>query len=160
MDGRVAQLHRSIRTARRMTLGLVEHIPHEQWTLQPVPGMNHVSWTLMHLLIAEDWGPTALGDPRRPWGEIYDVLVGRGPVPDGWPEPDAILAALEASHARFLHALSGISDADLDRETSGAIAEYAPTLGTVLDSHIWHEGFHCGQLSVIRKSLALPPRFG
>lgn len=161
-SSRIAQITRSVRTARDMTLGLVADVPPEQWTFQPLPGVNHVAWCLLHLLLAEDWGPTALGDPRRLWGDRYGSLVAQGPIADPAAYPDAatVLNGLRQTHERFLALLEGVSDADLDRPTSGAISQFAPDLGTLLYSHVWHEGFHGGQIAVVRKALGLPPKFG
>lgn len=154
------QIRQSLTTARRMTLGLVEATPEEHWLHQPCPGANHVTWTLIHLTLADDWGPTSMGDPRRPWVEKWDALLSRGPVPDGWPPHGEILDALSSAHDRFLACVASLSDADLDRPTAGTLADYAPDLACLLHSHIWHEAFHAGQIAVIRKSIGLPPRFG
>lgn len=159
---RVEQIRHSLRTARRMTLGLLDGVPPQRWTWQSFPGQNHVAWTLMHLVIADDWGPTSLGDPSKRFVDRFGDLVGGGPdqAPDVWPSADDILRMMDEAHERFLACFDGITDTDLDRKTAGAIAEYAPDLGCLLDSHVWHEGFHGGQISVIRKGLGLPPRFG
>ncbi|MBM3462843.1 MAG: DinB family protein, partial [Armatimonadetes bacterium] len=82
METRVGQIVHSVRTARRMTLGFIDGIPGDDWFAQPIPGMNHIAWNLMHLMLAEDWGPTALGDPARPWVARYGDLVGQGPLAD------------------------------------------------------------------------------
>lgn len=162
MNDRVQQIRHGIQTARRMTLGLIEDVPTDRWTWQSFAGQNHVAWTLMHLALSDDWGPTALGRPEKQFVGRYGELVAAGPSADpaGWPRADEILDILSNAHARFLACLDEIQDADLARKTSGPIAQYAPDLGTVLTSHIWHEGFHDGQLSVIRKALGMPPRFG
>ncbi len=161
MNGRVSQLRTGIVTARRQTLGLVESIPDHLWTWQPFEGANHVAWTLLHLLVAQDWGPTALGDPQRDHA-CHDELLARGPLSDRalYPGREEILEALARSQARFLERLDEIDEHDLSRETSGPIAAFAPNLGCVLDAHIWHEGFHAGQIAVIRKALGLPVAFG
>jgi DinB superfamily len=159
---RIAQLRQSIDTARRMTLGLIEDIPDDQWTYQPFAGANHVAFNLLHLLVSSDWGPTALGDPAHPWVDLFEGVLKQGPLVDraSYPPKEVLLEALAAAQARFTGLLDRLRDEDLDRPTTGAIAEYAPTLGAVLDSHVWHEGFHCGEIAVIRKALGLGPRFG
>lgn len=145
-----------------MTLGLLEDIPPDRWCWQPLPGFNHAAWVAMHIALADDWGPTSLGQPEKRWVDRYGDLVSAGPADDTarWPSRDEIMAVMEASHERFMACFEGVTEADLERPTSGPIADFAPNLGTLLDSHIWHEGFHGGQLSVIRKALGLPPKFG
>jgi hypothetical protein len=158
---RIEQIACSLRTARRITLGLVEDVPRPRWTWQPVPGANHVAWTLVHLVVADDWGPASLGDPERRFAHYERFLEG-GPQDDParYPDPDELLQALGQAHERLLGRLGTLQEADLDRPLTGPLSRYAPDVGTVLHSHIWHEGFHAGQIAVIRKALGLPPRFG
>lgn len=145
-----------------MTCGLIEDIPHDRWTWQQFPGQNHVSWIILHLTLADDWGPTSLGRPQKQFVERWESFMKAGPDANAgaWPKPETLLSMFNQAHEHFLGCFEGVTDEDLERRTSGPIAEYAPNLGTILDSHIWHEGFHGGQISVIRKALGLPPRFG
>ena len=145
-----------------MTLGLLEGIPHDRWTWQAFEGQNHAAWIGLHLLISDDWGPVGLGHPETRWVDRWQALLDGGPDPDParWPSPASILEMMAQGHERYLACLSPLSDEDLSHPTRGALAEYAPVMGTLVDSHIWHEGFHGGQLSVIRKALRLPPVFG
>ena len=159
---RIQQLCAALRTARRMTLGLLADIPHEKWTWQLFEGQNHVAWTCLHLVLADDWGPTSVGQREKPFVDRWEALVSAGPDPDParWPSPDALLEMMAQAHARYLSCLEALTDDDLTRPTQGALAPFAPVFGCLVDSHVWHEGFHGGQIAVIRKALNLPPAWG
>lgn len=159
---RIEQLCTALRTSRRMTLGLLADIPHDRWTWQLFDGQNHVAWTCLHLVLSDDWGPTSLGQSEKCFVERWQDLVSAGPdpTPSRWPSAAALLEMLEQAHSRYLDCLGALTEADLSRPTGGALAEFAPVLGTLVDSHIWHEGFHGGQIAVIRKGLGLPPAWG
>lgn len=159
---RVQQICSALRTARRMTLGLVADFPHDRWIWQGFEGQNHVAWTCMHLVLSDDWGPTSVGQPEKRFVERWEPRVSAGPDPDpaAWPSPDEILEMMAQAHTRYLSCLEALTDDDLAHPTQGPLAEYAPVLGTLVDSHVWHEGFHGGQIAVIRKALKLPPAWG
>jgi uncharacterized damage-inducible protein DinB len=38
--------------------------------------------------------------------------------------------------------------------------KYAPTVADTISFFAWHEGYHAGQVSVLRKALGLPNAFG
>ena len=153
----------SIVTARNMTDGLLEGVAYRDWLRQPVPTGQHVLWIVGHLARADDWGLIALGLKSRLLDDIAEFFARGRPVtsdPQDYPAPEAVHEVYRASHQRFMDRLDVISDADLDRPTCGAIARFAPNLGTLLQSHVWHEGFHGGQLALIRRYLGLPVRWG
>ncbi|NDD29772.1 MAG: DinB family protein [Proteobacteria bacterium] len=159
---RVEQLCASLKTARRMTLGLLASLPPERWTWQGFPGQNHAAWIALHLAVADDWALVGMGRGEKRRLTAWDERVSGGPDADAarWPDRDEALVVLAEAHERYLAALHELTDADLIRPVEGALAEFAPEFGCLVDSHIWHEGFHGGQLSVVRKQLGLPPVWG
>lgn len=160
---RVQQHIHALRTARRITLQLLEGIASDAWLFQPIPTGQHALWIIGHLVTADDWGLISVGQPARHF-EHLDAPFGSGSpisaIAADYPPHDEVLSALYAAHERFMSGLERITDADLDRPTTGPIADYAPNLGTLLISHAWHEGFHSGQLALIRRALGLPVCMG
>lgn len=151
----------SVRTARRMTLGLLEGIAESDWLHQPVPDGQHVRWILGHLAIADDWALVSLGLPRQRT-QLDAYFTGRPitPDPNAYPQPQVLREHFDAAHEAYVSRLAAIDETDLQRTTSGPIADFAPNLATLVSSHVWHEGFHGGQLALIRRSLGLPVRWG
>lgn len=154
-----ARVH-SLKTARRITLGLLEGIAPADWFHQPVAGGQHVMWIVGHLTVADDWGLVSLGRERRLAGLSDSFGRTISSDPSRYPTIDEARRLLGIAHDALIERLNEIRQEDLRRSTSGPIAEFAPNLDTLLASHVWHEGFHGGQLALIRRSLGLPVRWG
>ncbi len=146
-----------------MTLGLLQQIEGNQWFAQVVPGGQHALWIAGHFAVADDLGLRSVGVERRFLEEFDGVFGGSAPVTGdagAYPDVPRVLRCVEEAHERFIGALERVTEADLARESSGAISEFAPDLGTLVSAHVWHEGFHTGQLALIRRGLGLPVCFG
>ena len=152
----------SLQTARRLTLGLLEGISLADWLYQPVANGQHVLWIVAHLTKSDDWALVSLGGSRRLTflDQYFNKALPIVSDATAYPSVEEVKALFDSAHHDFITRLSKIDESDLDRVTSGPIAEFAPNLGTLLVSHVWHEGFHCGQLAMIRRSLGLPVRWG
>ena len=153
----VAQLDKS----RTFTLGLADDFEGDQLVHQVFEGSNHCLWILGHLAVTDN---AVIGqiDPAKSIAlEGYWGTVGMGstPVPDAsqYPTRDDLLAVLAERRAVLLELVSGLTDADLDRATTGPFADFAPTIGELLRMVGWHEVMHAGQLSVVRRSLGFAP---
>lgn len=181
----------ALKTARRMTLGLLDGFTGAAWLHQPIPTGQHALWIVGHLALADDWGLLSVGRPPRQLAP-YDAFFSSGggesdqgegsgessgesgrtastatmpaapiiPDPAAYPPIEEVLHNFHQANERFLAALALVTEHDLARPTSGPISDFAPDLGTLLSSHIWHEGFHTGQLALIRRSLGMGIRFG
>src|SRR5262249_8276121 len=106
--------------------------------VRPAPGANHIAWQLGHLVAAEG----LLVAPQLP-GTSYPAL------PSGFAEKYGKETAGDDSPSHFLSkaqylemfnghrdvtkaAVAKLSDADLDKPTTGNMAQFAPTLGVLL----------------------------
>jgi uncharacterized damage-inducible protein DinB len=132
--------------------------------VRPVPGANHIAWQLGHLIHSE----CALGKelpgaayPELPTG-FADQHANKKHATDSdegfasKPEYAALFAKVrEATIAN----LDRVSDADLDRPSSGPVAKFAPTLGAVLTLMCNHSMMHAGQFTVVRRKLNKPVLF-
>jgi hypothetical protein len=153
----------ALHKARQQTFILVEDLSDEQMCLQSLPGENHPAWILGHLLLgdiyllsmlagqglSEDfpdllsrYGP---GSTPRQGGAMYEakaVLVER------LFQTDALRC--EAVRQKTLEELrQPIPDA--------VLAQAQPTIGHHLQTLVFHEGHHGGQLSSWRKAQGLSP---
>lgn len=156
-----AHIH-ALQTARRMTTGLLEGLAERHGLHQPVAGGQHALWIVGHLALADDWGLVSLGSARR-LASMDRFFAGSAPIAadaSAYPPVEEAMRCLESAHEGLITRLGEIDEADLDRMTSGPIAAFAPDLATLLMSHVWHEGFHTGQLALIRRSLGLAVRWG
>ncbi len=147
----------------KMLPALLDGIPDEQLTIQPIAGMNHPAWILGHLLGVEQKIAGSIADRMLKtqldanWGEVYGI--GSIPRPDRKMYKSKAfymdgLAQTAASIAAFINEKS---DADLDAPNSDPqFAPVFPTIAVVLAAVPTHRAYHSGQLATWRKAMGLP----
>lgn len=133
---------------------------------------NHVIWTLGHLAltmhrVAERFDGAALpasdfltGDGRQGDETRFDtesVCIGSQPMDDGtmYPTLSTGVRIFEGACDRFAAAVRGASDAKLD-ETINWHDGPLP-LWSLIARVCFHNGTHAGQLTDLRRALAMPP---
>jgi uncharacterized damage-inducible protein DinB len=128
---------------------------------RPGPGANHIAWQLGHLINAEE--------------ELLKIIPNAGtvPLPEGWDKQHGKENAAKdppvgyRTKAEYLDlyakvrentmkVLSSLSDADLDKPTTGRMAQFAPTWGVLLILIANHPMMHAGQIVVLRRKLGKP----
>jgi hypothetical protein len=133
--------------------------------VRPVPGANHAAWQV---------GQIALGDiflvrsafPDTPYPELppgasdlYGKVGAKQEGREGFLNKEEALKFFNDVRAATIAALEKVSDADLDRPTTGDLASFAPTLGHLFLAASNHTLMHGGQLTVIRRKLGKPVLF-
>ncbi len=150
--------------ARRQTLKLVDDIPADKLCHQPVPHANHAIWVLGHLAYSDDGFTAALGQRESVIDESWKELFGMGskPSPDAskYPSLDDIKAALKRTRKALIDWIESLDEQQLLTPLPEGWNVFAPNNAAVLPSLAWHEGFHAGQLSAVRRSLGLPSTMG
>lgn len=157
----------AIKTALTGTQGLlnwyVSDLSDEDLLVRPVPSANHTAWQLGHLIYAEkhlvkEQLPSATY-PELPAG--YDDKYGaKGATSDsGFGTKADYLALFTQCREATLAALARLSDADLDKPTTGNMAKYAPTLAAMFLLVSNHTLMHAGQFTVVRRKLGKPVLF-
>ncbi len=133
--------------------------------VRPVPGANHAAWQIGNVI----GGDVALIPEELP-GSVYPALPSgflelHGPDgakkdgPEGFLTKDGYLKLFNDVRAATIAAVGKLSDADLDRPTTGAFKQFAPTLGAMFLMVSNHTLMHAGQFSVIRRKLGKPVLF-
>lgn len=129
--------------------------------VRPVPGANHAAWQLGHLITAECMFCQQFGGtpPSLPAG--FAELHGKeGANKDqGFATKTEYLDLFKKARAATLAALETLTEADLDKPSTGNIAQVAPTLGKLLVLTAGHELMHAGQFTVLRRKLGKPVLF-
>lgn len=133
-------------------------------TLRPVPSANNIAWQMGHLIHSE---PELLGSmPGATYPELPATLkqdyTGKksGVVPPGGYLPKAqYLEWFTKMRTATLANVDRITDADLDRPTTGEMAKFAPNLGALLLLTANHTLMHAGQFTVVRRALNKPVLF-
>ncbi len=151
--------------ARSSTLKLIEDIPQDKLTFQPIPKTNHALWILGHCAVSDEHFPKAMGadggaalDPS--WGELFGM--GSTPVddPGKYPSLDEITGGMERAREALLEWFGSMDETKLLSPLPDDWKTFGPNFAGLMNTIAWHEGIHTGQLSAIRRALDLPSAFG
>jgi uncharacterized damage-inducible protein DinB len=131
--------------------------------VRPVPNANHIAWQLGHLLKSENQfiGQAGGTPPKLPdgWSDQYSKQTASQDPPKGFATKAQYLELLTKSREAMLSALATLSEADLDKPTTGDIAKFAPTVGSLFLLTANHTMMHAGQFTVLRRKLGKPVLF-
>ena len=141
--------------------GTLDDVAEEETFVQPQEGGNCMNWILGHIVANRQ---NALGlvqgeplvDPRI----VERYARGSDPVSgpeDGAADTKELLLALDATHERLLDYLRSASDEDLAAPLPGGPSRIlGECVGDALASLAWHEGYHAGQLGILRRMVGRP----
>ena len=150
--------------SRKILLSLLEDVPEAKLCFQPFPGANHVLWTMGHLAWTDDSFLTGVaGMPSGlPPGFADAFQWGTTPVPDASKYPSlAVIRDQLASRREALTSwLRSLNPTQLASPLPADWGGFAPNFATLPASLAWHEGFHTGQIAVVRKALGFKPKTG
>ena len=133
--------------------------------VRPAPGANHIAWQMGHLIHAEG-GMIAAELPGTPYPELpagfleqHGKDTAAQDPPKGFGTKDEYLSLFNKVRQTTLDALNKLSDADLDKPTTGQMAKFAPKLGNLFLLQANHTLMHGGQFSIVRRKLGKPVLF-
>jgi hypothetical protein len=154
--------------ARAHTLALAADVPQDAMQLQATAEERHPAWLLGHLLLADTYLVSLLA--AAPLADDFPSLLERyGPASAPrararYHSKQELIDRLGRTHAIRLDRVRAMSEQDLAEPTPDAfLAQAQPTIGHHLDSLVFHEGYHGGQLSAWRRThglAAVPWTFG
>ncbi len=149
--------------SRKIISGMFEAIPAEQYCHQPFPGANHAMWIMGHLATVDQYFLKRLANrPQTRFDEFRDVFFMKSAPKPSLSDYPAVLEVrkfFDQSRVELLEWLGSLDDERLAQPLPEPFAPFQPHLRALFRHLTWHEGFHAGQLSVVRKSLNLPPMF-
>jgi hypothetical protein len=165
--GTVAEARRraldALHFARLCTRDLLEGFPEEQLVHQLAPGDVHALWILGHLAVSDEWieGMIAPFESRLP--AHYKKSFGHKsipiPEPGYYPMLPEVREHFESSRRQLIAAVENAEPEQLLRELGDAGVGFASDPLDAVNKTAWHEGWHAGQLSRIRRAIGLPPIF-
>jgi hypothetical protein len=133
--------------------------------VRPASGANHIAWQLGHLIAAEigmvrSQLPSA-EYPELPPGfaEQYTKETAGQEPPKGFLSKQQYVDLFNRVREATKATVAKLSDADMDRATTGNMAQFAPTLAAFLVLVTNHTLMHAGQFSVVRRKLGKPVLF-
>jgi hypothetical protein len=136
----------------------------QELTVRPVPSANNVAWQLGHLIMAEaSLGKNLPGAtyPELPASikEQYTKQTSKTAPAGGYLTKAQYLEWFGKVRAATLANVDRLSDADLDKPTSGDMAKFAPKIGDLVAQLANHTLMHAGQFTVVRRALNKPILF-
>jgi hypothetical protein len=144
----------------RLCAGFGEHQMHAQ----PSPTDNHLVWQIGHLATGYSWFASMLDGKPVPLGEPFDKLFGYGSKPmndpSAYPSHAEVRRVHDEQFERILKAAGRMTDADGLGPTVTDSNGFAKNKLDVLYKCIWHEGWHQGQISSLRRAYGLPGAMG
>ncbi len=159
----------AIKRALTSTQGLlawyVSDLSDADLLIRPVPNANHIAWQLGHLIVAEqNLCKGYLPGARYP--ELPVGFSGQHGKDTAAMEPakgflgrDQYLDLFKRSREATIAVLDVLPDADLDKPVSGPMAQFAPTVASLLLLQANHTTMHSGQFTVVRRKLGKPVLF-
>lgn len=142
-----------------MTTAILSDWPLDRITFQCSSNDNHALWTIGHLATTYSWLASLLDGHMTPLPDSYNPLFGMGskPVADAtlYPPMGEVRQHFDSTYARFADLAAKIKPADARKPTVGNSHGFAKDRADVLDKAAWHEGWHSGQLSTLRRALGL-----
>jgi uncharacterized damage-inducible protein DinB len=140
--------------ATRMMAVNLEGFTHDEALAQPPGGGNCVNWIVGHVIVHRNHILRALGHAPV-WGADDDARYDRGSGPITGPNDalplDALRDGLERARLALLAALDATTDEALAAVPEGATGSAALPLGQRLSLLMLHEGYHVGQVSMLRR---------
>lgn len=151
------------RFAHGMINKFAEGFSPEQVVAQAGPCPNHLLWTLGHLASSASWTHGMITGIASIVPDGYNSLFGMGskPVDDAalYPSFDEVRQAYETTFQRLVDAVERLDDAALMRPPEHDSGGFISDKLDALNKLAWHEGWHLGQLSDLRRGLGLPNVF-
>jgi len=149
--------------ARRVTLAMLEDVPFDRWCLQPVADANHAMWITGHLAAIDDFFLVNVGGRTSALPAGWTALFATGSKPvadlDAYPAPEVLMQQLAARREDLKSWFRSLGEEELLSPLPAGM-RFAANLAELMPSVAWHEAWHGGQLSLVRKALGLAPKLG
>lgn len=159
MDPRVIPLHATFQLNTRLLLNCLEEVTDEMARTRPGPEANSMAFIALHMHDARHYLARYLDvEEPDPFGQItegsqgiddIDIYPSLGEMRTAWME---ISLALEQ---RFIHLTADRIDRPSPADAPDFPVQDTSVLGGVAFL-LLHEGFHIGQLALLRKLHGLP----
>lgn len=163
-DNALANGLEALAFARRVTMGLLEDFDDELALHRPLPEANHAMWIAGHIAWDDDFFLSGVAGRASKLPEEWKSMFCSGSTvfdeADQYPALAEVLHRMSVLRENLRDWFGAMSPADLAGPLPEGFERFGRNRSTLMSTLAWHEGLHAGQLTVIRKSLKLGPRFG
>ena len=147
-----------LRWTHALTHKLADGFAPEQALYQGTPTENHLLWTFGHLATAYSWFASLIDGKTAAIPESYSTLFYTNkPTGDAsaYPALAEVREQCEKAYARLTDAIAHLSPADALKPPAAEAYGFATNRLDAAYKAIWHEGWHQGQLSTLRRALGM-----
>jgi DinB superfamily len=155
-------LQAQLKSTEQILSMLVADLTDADLLVRPVDKANTIAWQLGHLIVAEQ----SMGK-QIPGAQYPDLPAGfaeqhamektaADPAKGGFRTKTEYVDLFTKARAESIAAVGQLTDADLDKPTSGNVAKFVPTVGRLVTLMANHTLMHVGQFSVTRRKLDKP----
>ena len=153
----------SLEYSRHFVNALLEKIAEDQLCHQPFPGANHALWIMGHLASVDAFLLQACGGPSdpqlQPMQPLFFMKSQPSPNLSDYPPLPHVRAWFQETRKNVLDWFRSQNEEQLSTPLPEGLREIAPDRLCLIARLAIHEAGHGGQLTMIRKSLGLPPVF-
>ncbi len=150
--------------AHAIVINAVSGFPGDKATFQTSATDNHLLWHLGHLATNYNWFAAAIDGKPAGGSEADKKLFGMGSKPEAnagvYPPMAELRKRLDAGWQRFAAAAESLKDDDAAKPSLIESGGFLSDRLDAIDKCAWHDGWHAGQLSGLRKALGLKSVFG
>lgn len=153
----------SLRSARELTHALLNGMNDEQASHQLFENDHTVVWNLGHLAWSNAWIAGLLDGEPLHLPDVYAECFGYQSEPNttaAYPSFADVRTAADTTMDRLIAAVEHASDEKLASAPPDDLGGFASDLLDAASKMAWHEGWHAGQISSIRRAVGLGPAFG
>lgn len=151
--------------SRGATLKMIDGIPQDKLTYQPVPKANHALWVLGHCAVSDAYFAKTMDAENavefdESWGELFGM--GSTPVDDisKYPSLKQITDGMKRAREALIAWFGSMDEEKLHSALPEDWKMFGPNFAGLMNSIAWHEAIHTGQISCIRRALDLPAALG
>jgi hypothetical protein len=130
--------------------------------VRPIPEANHAAWQIGNIIGGDYYFLKAVVPdakfPGLPEGfmDRHGTKGAKDDGPKGFLTKAEYLKLFDAGRDAVIAGLNSLTDADLDKPTTGDMANFAANTAAVFLVASHHTWMHIGQFSVIRRKLGKP----
>ena len=149
----------------QMVMGaLLEDLSDDDLFVRTSPDANHVAHQLGHLISAERSMIEGLcpgSCPALPEGfdKAHSKETARSDSRDGMCTKTEYATLYQKQRDATIKALEALPEADLDKPAPESLQKICPNVGAVFALQPWHQGWHMGQVTALRRHLKKPVVF-
>lgn len=150
-----------LKFARKMVDDAIAGIPDDRCCEQMAGAPNHKMWTMGHLAVSNAWFGSLLTGKMGDVPETYNAKFGMGstPSPDAaaYPSLDEVRGYYRSTFDAILAAAEGLDDTAIVAPCAADTGGFASDKLDGLLKTAWHEGWHLGQMSMLRRAMGVSP---